>query len=173
MSVSFNFLFKNFPSSLEQKMQFTPGQQTIAKIAVAIFAAFSAVYLCLKLEYLRQCVTVVKEDGTSYSTHIKNVNGKCKVIFNGYFASQATAEGLFSDGQLNGPGSILFPSGYLKEEKGKFDKGWLYDGEKFYRNGKFEKGIFNKDYLEGKGMRMHADGTIESGIFKHGKITSL
>lgn len=170
MNISFNHFFKSSIDFLHQRVLSTPKQKTIATIALAIFAAFSAVYFCLKLEYLRQCVTVINQDDTTYSTHIKNVNGKCKVIFNGYFASQATAEGEFSDGQLNGLGKIIFPSGSVKEEEGEFNKGWLSTGVKLHRNGTIEKGKFNKGYLEGEGIRIHPDGTKESGIFKKGLL---
>lgn len=170
MNISFNSFLKNSLDFIQQKAPLTPQEKIVVKIAIAIFAGFFAVYFCLKIEYLRQCVTVFNPDGTSYTTHIKNVNGKCKIIFNGYFASQATAEGEFSSGQLNGPGKIIFPSGSVIEEEGDFNKGWLVKGVKVHRSGKVEKGEFNKGYLEGEGTRTFPDGTKESGIFTKGLL---
>lgn len=162
----FNFIYRPEKIYLNLSVQ----QKTILKIAIAIFSAFSAIYLCLKLDSLRRRVTVIETDDSCYSTQIGEVTGHFKVIFNGYFASQATAEGEFIDGQLNGQGKIIFPYGDILEEKGEFLKGWLMDGKIIYRDGKKEKGEFNKGVLHGQGIRIYSDKKVEKGHFKNGKL---
>lgn len=173
MKISFPFLEKSLYSLYPpERIYLTAQQMAIAKIVLAIFSALSAIYLCLKLDSLRQRVTVIDADGNSYSIQIQNVTGNFKVIFNGYFASQAIAEGEFIDGQLNGRGKIIFPYGAVAEEDGEFLNGWLVEGKLTYRNGKVEEGEFNQGILDGEGKRTYPDGKVEKGYFENGKYTN-
>lgn len=169
MLISFNYFLKNPFHSLQTKMQLTAQQIVIAKIVLTIFSAFSTVYFYYKLDHLRQHVTVIDPKEGKIFTHIKHVNGNCKVIFNGLFASCAEAKGFFVNGQLNGQGKITFPSGVVSQEEGNFQKGWLSHGKMTYRDGKVEQGSFTKGCLHGKGIRTYLDGRSENGLFINGK----
>lgn len=170
MNISFHFYLRFSLYSIPERIVLTARQITIVKIAIAIFSAFSALYVCLKLDHWRQRVTVIEQQGNTYLTHIKNVNGQFKVIFNGFFASNATAEGTFVNGQLNGTGIITFPSGGIAEEEGEFAKGWLTEGKILYRDGKVEEGTFQKGLLHGQGQRTFPNGEVHEGVFINGKF---
>jgi hypothetical protein len=133
---------------LQERITLTTQQMGIAKIALAIFTAVAMVYLLSKVDSWRHIVTVTEEDGSVHSSPIDQVNGKVKVIWDGFWASGATAEGEFANGRLNGQGKVTYPIGKIAEEEGEFKDGWLNgQGKITYRKGDIEEGEFKDGKL--------------------------
>lgn len=174
MNVSLNSVFNSFFNPIVQKIEATTTQKTaIYKIALCIFAAALPLFLLYMNNRLAKKVKVIKEDGTSYNANdIHKVNGKVKVIYTSILSSKATCEGTFTDGNMNGPGTITFPFGKESEMAGEFKDGFLIKGKITYRSGKIaeKEGEFKYDLLNGQGKVTYRDGKIEAGTFEKDKL---
>lgn len=165
--------FTNFslkPFFLLDNSQLSDQQKKIIKISLVIFASLLAIFYCFVIDALRQRVTVNEDDMSTYTTHIKNIEGFAKVHFNGFFASGSRAEGFFKKGKMDGPGWITFPLGLVQKEEGIFKDGWLVDGETIFRDGTKEIGHFKNGLLDGQGIRIFSNQEVEKGLFENGEL---
>lgn len=88
------------------------------------------------------------------------------------FLNGDVAEGVMTDGKLNGPGKITCLEGEILE--GIFQEGRLIRGRRTYTKGGSEDGTFNaENQLHGKGTKILQDGTVEDGDFQNGRLNGM
>lgn len=187
-----NSLFSTSFTNLQETLTTTTRQRSIGKIVLVIFAAAMAAYAVFKFyhAYYRK-VTVIEDNGNTFSTQIRKVNGKAKVIFDSFGPYKGTTyEGEFKDGRLHGPGKMILLAwphhAHDHVMEGQFKNGFLEKGKitffpGFEREGNFKKDTDDRYFfleadntityrLHGPGGKEIMNGIIREGEFQCGKL---
>ena len=86
-----------------------------------------------------------------------------------YYPDGKRAEGVFTNGKLDGEGLRVYPNGKRVEGIFKNDK-LNGEGLKVFADGSRWEGMFKDGRLEGDGLIIYADGSRSEGVFKADKL---